>query len=271
MRRESDDWYEGQVEDVFFITKHNIKKMHEDDILVKDLWHPEEREWVNLRSGRIAPVGMFSGAFGKAMFEREDQKENYVKNGHVKPTLLKGKFEDSKASPKRGDKKRQTTANLYENLKAREIQFQHKLSLKGWKIKEVAGDGNCLFRALSDQLYGSDEFHTVLREWCMNYLVVEKDYFSQYIIGGADAFNEYVEHKRQNAVWGDDIEIQAFSEIYGIPIEIYAYDDKPMRTFHEISSGITSIMPARLSYHGHSHFNSVFSYFVIFIKGYSIR
>jgi len=68
----------------------------------------------------------------------------------------------------------------------------------------------------------------------MDYILSEKDYFKDFIIGGGEADVEsYVNKKRLNAVWGDDIEIQALSEIYNRPIEIYAYSAEPMRTFHE--------------------------------------
>ena len=63
--------------------------------------------------------------------------------------------------------------------------------------------------------------------------------------------------KKVNGVWGDDIEIQALSEIYNRPIEIYAYSNVPMRTFHEQDEGAE---PFRLSYHGKSHYNSVISH-----------
>jgi OTU domain-containing protein 5 len=49
-----------------------------------------------------------------------------------------------------------------------------------------------------------------------------------------ESFEQYVQCKRQDKVWGDDIEIQALSEIYNRPIEIYAYSTEPMRTFHEL-------------------------------------
>jgi OTU domain-containing protein 5 len=52
-------------------------------------------------------------------------------------------------------------------------------------------------------------------------------------VGGEDNFDEYIYRKRQDGVWGDDIELQALSEIYNSPIEIYAYRSEPMRTFHE--------------------------------------
>lgn len=40
------------------------------------------------------------------------------------------------------------------------------------------------------------------------------------------------------------------------PIEIYAYSNTPMRTFHETSNKNLG-EPIRLSYHGQSHFNSI--------------
>lgn len=67
----------------------------------------------------------------------------------------------------------------------------------------------------------------------MSYIESEREFFSQFIVGGEENFDAYVIHKRQDGVWGDDIELQAMSEIYDRPIEIYAYRAEPMRTFHE--------------------------------------
>lgn len=68
-----------------------------------------------------------------------------------------------------------------------------------------------------------------------------------------------------DGVWGDDVELQALSEIYARPIEIYAYQSTPMRTFHEDSVGTDAgaerkdhqEQPIRLSYHGKEHYNSI--------------
>ena len=67
----------------------------------------------------------------------------------------------------------------------------------------------------------------------MEYIEQDKEYFSDFIIGGQSKFEEYVARKKQNGKWGDDLEIQALSEIYNRPVEIYAYSNEPMRTFHE--------------------------------------
>lgn len=64
----------------------------------------------------------------------------------------------------------------------------------------------------------------------MDYIEIERIYFENYITCD---FKDYIDHKRSDGIWGDDIELQALSQIYNRPIEIYAYNINPMRTFHE--------------------------------------
>lgn len=216
-------------------------------VLVADTRNTKDKEYVKLNAGKVAPVGTYTGAFGFVVCSEFCQIINEEK-------LELGERQEKEQLQNEEDKQ---VPKFYQNIKAHELEFERKLGAKGLKIKVVAGDGNCLFRSLSDQVYGSEDFHALVRESCMNYISLEKEFFSQYIIGGLEAFEDYVTHKRQNAVWGDDLEIQALSEIYELPIEIYAYDNKPMRTFHETSNENTGTRPVQLSYHGRSHFNSV--------------
>lgn len=37
-------------------------------------------------------------------------------------------------------------------------------------IKRSSGDGNCLFRSVSDQLYGDEKYHGEIRKLCMDYI-----------------------------------------------------------------------------------------------------
>ena len=112
-----------------------------------------------------------------------------------------------------------------------------------------------MFRAFSDQLYGREDHYKTIRRVCMDYIELERDFYKDYVVGGDEFFDEYLKRKRQDGCWGDDLEIQALSEIYNRPIEIYAYSNEPMRTFHEVSD--TNKTPIRISYHGKAHYNSV--------------
>lgn len=70
-------------------------------------------------------------------------------------------------------------------------------------------------------------------------------------------------------VWGDDIEIQAISELYDRPIEIFAYSIEPLKTFHEHkdfnrmrnneneNENEKKYGKINISYHGHCHYNSL--------------
>eukprot|EP00490_Sorites_sp_Unknown_P009444 CAMPEP_0114697932 /NCGR_PEP_ID=MMETSP0191-20121206/74321_1 /TAXON_ID=126664 /ORGANISM="Sorites sp." /LENGTH=245 /DNA_ID=CAMNT_0001997607 /DNA_START=492 /DNA_END=1226 /DNA_ORIENTATION=+ len=112
-----------------------------------------------------------------------------------------------------------------------EKKFRGLMLQKGYKIVDMGDDGNCLFRSISHQIYGTQDFHSLLRKKCVEYLISEKDYFGNYVTGGFNEFDLYCNHMKRDAVWGDNLEIQVFSEIYGRSIEIYAYDNKPMKTF----------------------------------------
>jgi hypothetical protein len=48
----------------------------------------------------------------------------------------------------------------------------------------------------------------------MEYINTEREYFSSFIEGGATQMDNYIAKKMQDGEWGDDIEIQALSEIY---------------------------------------------------------
>lgn len=52
--------------------------------------------------------------------------------------------------------------------------LQEKLDSKNLIIKQSGGDGNCLFRSVSELLYGSEDHHAQIRKICMDYISYEK-------------------------------------------------------------------------------------------------
>ncbi|KAG8644772.1 hypothetical protein MANES_11G164000v8 [Manihot esculenta] len=80
----------------------------------------------------------------------------------------------------------------------------------------------------------------------------ERDHFSQFITEG---FTFYCKRKRRDKVYGNNVEIQALSEMYNRPIHIYSYSTEPINIFH--GSYSTDTPPIRLSYHHGNHYNSL--------------
>ena len=199
-----------------------------------------QEEWINIHSQRIAPVGQHTKGDGTGrLLSAEEINQKLFKNR---------KF-----------------ITLYED---QEEKIKNNLEKLHFFIKKMGGDGNCMFRAVSDQVYGNEEYHDIIREKCMDYLLIEREFFSQFIEGGDKEFDNYITMKRKSGVWGDDIELQAISEIYNRPIEIYSGSNKPLKTFHEnlkefnlkeedSEKKTIKISPIRVSYHGKEHYNSV--------------
>ncbi|CAM5173841.1 unnamed protein product [Eretmochelys imbricata] len=113
-------------------------------------------------------------------------------------------------------------------------------------------DGACLFRAVADQVYGDQDMHEVVRKHCMDYLMKNADYFSNYV---TEDFTTYINRKRKNNCHGNHIEMQAMAEMYNRPVEVYQYGTEPINTFHGIQQNEDE--PIRVSYHRNIHYNSV--------------
>lgn len=135
----------------------------------------------------------------------------------------------------------------------RERQFEIDLRRsKGLEVKRMVEDGNCFFRAVADQVYGDSEMYDLVRQMCMDYMERERDHFSQFITEG---FTSYCKRKRRDKVYGNNVEIQALSEMYNRPIHIYSYSTDPINIFH--GSYNPDIPPIRVSYHHGNHYNSL--------------
>ncbi|XP_072102845.1 OTU domain-containing protein 5-A isoform X1 [Mobula birostris] len=144
-------------------------------------------------------------------------------------------------------------------VEQQEHWFEKALSeKKGFVIKRMKEDGACLFRAVADQVYGDQDMHDVVRKHCMDYLVKNADYFSNYV---TEDFTTYINRKRISSCHGNHIEMQAMAEMYNRPVEVYQYSAagpdnlEPINTFHGIHQ--TEDEPIRVSYHRNIHYNSV--------------
>uniref|UniRef100_A0A1B0CPU0 ubiquitinyl hydrolase 1 n=1 Tax=Lutzomyia longipalpis TaxID=7200 RepID=A0A1B0CPU0_LUTLO len=135
----------------------------------------------------------------------------------------------------------------------RDEKFVKAMSERGLIVKEIAEDGACLFRAISLQIYGDQDMHEVIRKQALDYIYQNREYFAQFV---TEDISSYVQRKRQNHVHGNHIEIQAMSEIYNRPVELYCYQTKPINIFNpgQCDNGYE---PLRLSYQRCSHYNAI--------------
>ncbi|GAB5370149.1 hypothetical protein AAMO2058_001467200 [Amorphochlora amoebiformis] len=119
----------------------------------------------------------------------------------------------------------------------------------------VPKDANCLFCAISHQVYGNIAHHRIIREKCADYIDVESNAF-QHVVDGTLA--DYTQRLRERETWGDNCELQALCELYQRPIQIYAPPSlSPIYTYSYIPDDNPSVTPIRLSYHCRNIYNSI--------------
>ena len=126
-------------------------------------------------------------------------------------------------------------------------------------IKEIDGDGACLFRSASDQIYGDrgDGHHKDLRHKVCQWLTVNQDCLKNFFSGDKD-FDKHIREMRKVGTYADHHEIIALSAILNQAIHIHSYDFiNPLVILHD-SVEHQSGPPLLFSRHRENHYNSLY-------------
>ena len=83
----------------------------------------------------------------------------------------------------------------------------------------------------------------------------EKEHFTQFV--NDEPFDLYILRKRKDGVHGNNLEIQALSELFNRPVEVFVPENgaTPINIFH--TDYKTTDVPIRLSYHDGNHYNAI--------------
>jgi len=79
--------------------------------------------------------------------------------------------------------------------------FANQLKDQGLRFKLIDGDGNCLFRSFSDQLWGVENRHAEVRHAALDLMETEKEHY-QWFIEEDEEFGAYVAEMRKDGIWG---------------------------------------------------------------------
>ena len=200
----------------------------------------------------------------------------------------------AKAKSKQGNTKSRTkkqSSRSSSNSAVDAAQFRTSLQSQGHTIQEIASDGNCLFRSLSDQLYrDSGAQHALVRNEICNHLQQHRETFECFLLMNDEDedivdFDEYVSKMREDGEWGGNVELVVASRVYRRNVKIYSglydggvmliqyqedekdehkHNDKKGKKKYEYQEfeeheGIVHFGDLLLSYHDNDHYNSVHS------------
>ncbi|CDJ38363.1 OTU-like cysteine protease domain-containing protein, putative [Eimeria tenella] len=131
--------------------------------------------------------------------------------------------------------------------------------------RECEGDGNCLYRAFSDQLYGSQDHHLFLRWLAVDVMLRCKDTFEAFVDESEGPFERWLQTKRTYGEWADYREMHALLLLFGTPIFVFdehlqllqAFEPDPEKKRLPNREG-ESLTPFRLMWHGKlGHYTSL--------------
>lgn len=138
------------------------------------------------------------------------------------------------------------------------------LKLKGLTVHEVAADGHCLFNSIADQLRerrGIDKTVQQLRSEAAQHIRLHPDDFSPFLFDENTLtirdVNDYTNELENTPLWGGDLEITAFAQLYDSPVSVLISGQSPLLINEEGSQP-----ELKLAYYKHSfglgeHYNSI--------------
>ncbi|MBN3324722.1 OTUD3 protein, partial [Atractosteus spatula] len=100
------------------------------------------------------------------------------------------------------------------------VSFSNQLQALGLKLREVPGDGNCLFRALGDQLEGHSRGHLRLRCETVEFMEKHRDDFEPFVEDDIP-FAQHVANLAQPGTFAGNDAIVAFARSQQVRVVIH--------------------------------------------------
>uniref|UniRef100_A0A0N5AG34 OTU domain-containing protein n=1 Tax=Syphacia muris TaxID=451379 RepID=A0A0N5AG34_9BILA len=129
--------------------------------------------------------------------------------------------------------------------------LRSQLGSIGLTLRDIPGDGNCLFRALGDQLEGHSRNHMKHRMDTVRYMIAHRKHFEPFI---DIPFERYVDNLSRPGTYAGQDALVAFARLHQVNIVI-----------HQLNSPLWQIEGSEdmnapelhLSYHNGEHYSSV--------------
>ena len=98
------------------------------------------------------------------------------------------------------------------------LSIQVYLQNQQRKVRPSQGDGNCLFRSYSFQLFGSEEEHIAIRTAAIRLVNLNQSVFTPYLTSlNKTTMEEHIQHVQRPSVFGTHIEILAIATLLNVP------------------------------------------------------
>lgn len=133
--------------------------------------------------------------------------------------------------------------------------FRNQLVKIGLELRDIPGDGNCLFRALGDQYEGHVRNHFRHRQDVVKYMMEHKDDFEPFLAEDT-TFDKHVQNLQRLGTYAGNDAIVAFARLHQVNIVIHQLNS-PYLLIQGPSMPSSTTRQLHLAYHNGDHYSSV--------------
>ena len=132
-------------------------------------------------------------------------------------------------------------------------------------VRRIQGDGNCLFRAFSYILTGSEEQHLAVCHAVLDHMINNAQFFLGHHLTGHNSVQSYIASTGmdQDGTWGTDIEMLTLAHLLQTPVLSYSQQHGHWQRYapHDVDRQLLDDVHQRSMYlfHTRNHFNVVCS------------
>ncbi|KAJ3340934.1 OTU domain-containing protein 3 [Gonapodya sp. JEL0774] len=131
-----------------------------------------------------------------------------------------------------------------------------QLGMLGLRLSDVSGDGNCLFRALSEQVHGDPHTqHGAIRHQICEYMAKNRDSFSPFC-DEDDPFDRHLARMRRDGTYGENLEVVAFARAQAVDVAVHQLG-QPVWIVRAREDGRPAGRMIHIVYHRWEHYSSV--------------
>lgn len=134
------------------------------------------------------------------------------------------------------------------------VSLKQQLVAMGLTLREIPGDGNCLFRALGDQLDGTTTNHHKHRHQVVDYMRQHREDFEPFVEDDVP-FDRHCNNLAQLGTYAGNDCIVAFARLHQVSVVIHQLNT-PCWQINGTESK-KGVMELHISYHNGDHYNSV--------------
>lgn len=93
--------------------------------------------------------------------------------------------------------------------------LEQRLKSHNMQAEQMIDDGNCQFRALSHQLYGTQEKYAEVRQFVTEHI---REHADSYALFCDEDIGSYLERMSADRTWGDELTLKAAVDAYNITL-----------------------------------------------------